>query len=103
MKKLINKIKNWFKSLFSSRTAELNYKTNRIMSLERELNDTNTQINQLMGLLEDRASMVKNLVEAVEQKNQIINNLKQRERDLLDVIYEDQVNEMMRGADNDRN
>lgn len=103
MKKLINKIINWFKNLFSSNAAELNLKINQIARLEQEVNGLHTQINQLTELLKDRTTIVNNLVEVVEQKNKTINELKQRERDLLDVIHEEQVNELMRGAEDDRN
>ena len=48
-------------------------------------------------------TIVNNLIEVVEQKNETINKLKQRERDLLDVIHEEQVNELMRGVEDDRN
>ncbi len=103
MKRLINKIINWFKSLFGSNAAELNLKINQIARLEQEASGLRTQINQLTGLLKERMAIVNNLMEAVEQKNKTINELKQRERDLLDVIHEEQVNELMRGVEDDRN
>ena len=103
MKRLINKIINWFKSLFGSNAAELNLKINQIARLEQEASGLHTQINQLTGLLKERMTIVNNLIEVVEQKNETIKKLKQRERDLLDVIHEEQVNELMRGAENDRN
>ena len=103
MKRLINKIINWFKSLFGSNAAELNLKINQIARLEQEASSLHTQINQLTGLLKERMAIVNNLIEVVEQKNETINKLKQRERDLLDVIHEEQVNELMRGVEDDRN
>ena len=39
----------------------------------------------------------------IDNKDARIAELKQRERDLLDVIHEEQVNELMRGVEDDRN
>ena len=47
-----------------------------------------------MGLLNDRTEIVTNVCKVLEKKNTEIMRLRQREHDLLDVIYEDQINTM---------
>ena len=49
---------------------------------------------QLTNLLKDRTKIVTNVCNILEKKNAEIRRLQQRERDLLDVIHEEQVNAM---------
>ena len=76
-----------------SKTVE-NIKDPKIVELEDRLEAEQRLVKQLMGLLNDRTEMVTNVCKALEKKNTEIMRLRQRERDLLDVIYEEQVNTM---------
>ena len=80
-----------------SKTVE-NIKDPKIIELEARLEAEQRLVKQLMGLLNDRTEIVTNVCNALEKKNTEIMRLRQRERDLLDVIYEDQIN-TMRGED----
>ena len=82
MKKLINKIKDWVITLFGgcSRETAMRYKR----------------------ILDEREQIVYEMKVLIDKKDARIAELKQRERDLLDVI-EEQVNELMRGVEDDRN
>lgn len=76
-----------------NKTAE-NIKDPKIVELEARLEAEQRLVKQLMGLLNDRTEIVTNVCKALEKKNAEIMRLRQRERDLLDVIYEDQINTM---------
>lgn len=76
-----------------SKTVE-NIKDPKIVELEARLEAEQRLVKQLMGLLNDRTEIVTNVCKALEKKNTEIMRLRQRERDLLDVIYEEQVNTM---------
>lgn len=76
-----------------SKTVE-NIKDSKIVELEARLEAEQRLVKQLMGLLNDRTEIVTNVCKALEKKNTEIMRLRQRERDLLDVIYEDQINTM---------
>lgn len=76
-----------------SKTVE-NIKDPKIIELEARLEAEQRLVKQLMGLLNDRTEIVTNVCKALEKKNIEIMRLRQRERDLLDVIYEDQINTM---------
>ena len=80
-----------------SKTVE-NIKDPKIVELEARLEAEQRLVKQLMGLLNDRTEIVTNVCKALEKKNTEIMRLRQRERDLLDVIYEEQVN-VMRSED----
>ena len=80
-----------------NKTAE-NIKDPKIIELEARLEAEQRLVKQLMGLLNDRTEIVTNVCNALEKKNTEIMRLRQRERDLLDVIYEEQVN-VMRSED----
>ena len=69
-----------------------NIKDPKIIELEARLEAEQRLVKQLMGLLNDRTEIVTNVCNALEKKNTEIMRLRQRERDLLDVIYEEQVN-----------
>ena len=71
-----------------------NIKDPKIIELEARLEAEQRLVKQLMGLLNDRTEIVTNVCNALEKKNTEIMRLRQRERDLLDVIYEDQINTM---------
>ena len=71
-----------------------NIKDPKIIELEARLEAEQRLVKQLMGLLNDRTEIVTNVCNALEKKNAEIMRLRQRERDLLDVIYEDQINTM---------
>ena len=66
----------------------------KIIELEARLEAEQRLVKQLMGLLNDRTEIVTNVCKALEKKNTEIMRLRQREHDLLDVIYEDQINTM---------
>ena len=70
----------------------------KIIELEARLEAEQRLVKQLMGLLNDRTEIVTNVCKALEKKNTEIMRLRQRERDLLDVIHEEQVN-VMRSED----
>ena len=74
-----------------SKTVE-NIKDPKIVELEARLEAEQRLVKQLMGLLNDRTEIVTNVCKALEKKNTEIMRLRQRERDLLDVIHEEQVN-----------
>ena len=76
-----------------SKTVE-NIKDPKIIELEARLEAEQRLVKQLMGLLNDRTEIVTNVCSALEKKNAEIMRLRQRERDLLDVIYEEQINTM---------
>lgn len=76
-----------------SKTVE-NIKDPKIIELEARLEAEQRLVKQLMGLLNDRTEIVTNVCKALEKKNTKIMRLRQRERDLLDVIYEEQINTM---------
>ena len=76
-----------------SKTIE-NIKDPKIIELEARLEAEQRLVKQLMGLLNDRTEIVTNVCKALEKKNTEIMRLRQREHDLLDVIYEDQINTM---------
>ena len=76
-----------------SKTIE-NIKDPKIIELEARLEAEQRLVKQLMGLLNDRTEIVTNVCNALEKKNTEIMRLRQRERELLDVIYEDQINTM---------
>ena len=76
-----------------SKTVE-NIKDSKIIELEARLETEQRLVKQLMGLLNDRTEIVTNVCKALEKKNTEIMRLRQREHDLLDVIYEDQINTM---------
>lgn len=80
-----------------SKTVE-NIKDPKIIELEARLEAEQRLVKQLMGLLNDRTEIVTNVCNALEKKNTEIMRLRQRERDLLDVIHEEQVN-VMRSED----
>ena len=69
-----------------------NIKNPKIAELESRLEAKQMLVEQLIGLLKDRTEIVTNVCSALEKKNAEIMRLRQRERDLLDVIYEEQVN-----------
>ena len=76
-----------------SKTVE-NIKDPKIVELEARLEAKQRLVKQLMGLLNDRTEIVTNVCNALEKKNTEIMRLRQRERDLLNVIYEEQINTM---------
>ena len=76
-----------------SKTVE-NIKDPKIIELEARLEAEQRLVKQLMGLLNDRTEIVTNVCKALEKKNTEIMRLRQRERDLLDIIYEEQINTM---------
>ena len=76
-----------------SKTVE-NIKDPKIIELEARLEAEQRLVKQLMGLLNDRTEIVTNVCNALEKKSVEIMRLRQRERDLLDVIHEEQVNAM---------
>ena len=80
-----------------SKTVE-NIKDPKIIELEARLETEQRLVKQLMGLLNDRTEIVTNVCKSLEKKNTEIMHLRQRERDLLDVIHEEQVN-VMRSED----
>ena len=76
-----------------NKTAE-NIKNSKIAELESRLEAKQMLVEQLVGLLKDRTEIVTKVCSTLEKKNAEIIRLRQRERDLLDVIYEEQVNAM---------
>lgn len=71
-----------------------NIKDPKVVELEGRLENEQMLREQLIGLLKDRTEIVTNVCSTLEKKNAEIMRLRQRERDLLDVIYEDQINTM---------
>ena len=76
-----------------SKTVE-NIKDPKIIELEARLEAEQRLVKQLIGLLNDRNEIVTNVCNALEKKRVENMHLRQRERDLLDVIHEEQVNAM---------
>ena len=74
-----------------SKTAE-SIKNSKIAELESRLEAKQMLVEQLAGLLKDRTEIVTNVCSTLEKKNAEIMRLRQRECDLLDVIYEEQIN-----------
>ena len=74
-----------------NKTAE-SIKNSKIAELESRLEAKQMLVEQLIGLLKDRTEIVTNVCSTLEKKNAEIMHLRQRERDLLDVIYEEQIN-----------
>lgn len=74
-----------------NKTVE-NIKDPKIAELESRLEAEQILVEQLVGLLKDRTEIVTNVCSTLEKKNAEIMHLRQRERDLLDVIYEEQIN-----------
>ena len=77
-----------------NKTAE-SMKDPKVVELEDRLKTEQMLREQLTGLLKDRTKIVTNMCNVLEKKNAEIRRLQQRERDLLDVIHESQVNIMM--------
>ena len=73
-----------------NKTAE-SIKNSKIAELESRLEAKQMLVEQLVGLLKDRTEIVTKVCDTLEKKNAEIMRLRQRERDLLDVIYEEQV------------
>ena len=73
-----------------SKTAE-SIKNPKIAELESRLEAKQMLVEQLIGLLKDRTEIVTKVCDTLEKKNAEIIRLRRRERDLLDVIYEEQV------------
>ena len=71
-----------------------NIKDPKVVELEGRLENEQMLREQLIGLLKDRTEIVTNVCSTLEKKNAEIMRLRQRERALLDVIYEDQINTM---------
>ena len=76
-----------------NKTAE-SIKDPKIAELESRLEAEQMLIEQLIGLLKDRTEIVTKVCSTLEKKNAEIMRLRQREWDLLDIIYEEQVNAM---------
>lgn len=76
-----------------SKTVE-NIKDPKIIELEARLEAEKRLVKQLIGLLNDRNEIVTNVYNALEKKSVENMRLRQRERDLLDVIHEEQINAM---------
>ena len=76
-----------------SKTVE-NRKDPKIIELEARLEAEQRLVKQLMGLLNDRNEIVTNVYNDIKKKSVENMHLRQRERDLLDVIHEEQVNAM---------
>ena len=76
-----------------SKTAK-SMKDPKIAELESRLEAKQMLVEQLVGLLKDRTEIVTKVCDTLEKKNAEIMRLRQRERDLLDVIYGEQVNAM---------
>ena len=74
-----------------NKTAE-SIKNSKIAELESRLEAKQMLVEQLVGLLKDRTEIVTNVCSTLEKKNTEIMRLRRRERDLLDVIYEEQIN-----------
>lgn len=73
-----------------NKTAE-SIKNPKIAELESRLEAKQMLVEQLIGLLKDRTEIVTKVCDTLEKKNAEIMRLRRRERDLLDVIYEEQV------------
>mgnify|MGYP006957391612 CR=1 FL=1 len=101
MKNFIIKIKKYLKEFFGSR-AIVQKQENELKAMRRERDIMRDEINHLLGLLTDRTEIINNMSNMIEQKNGLIRSLRQRERDLLDVIHEGQVNELKKMETTDR-
>ena len=78
----------------NNRAAKENAKDIKIAKLEARIKTEQMIREQLTNLLKDRTKIVTNVCNILEKKNAEIRRLQQRERDLLDVIHEEQVNAM---------
>ena len=78
----------------NNRAAIENAKDIKIAKLEARIKTEQMIREQLTNLLKDRTKIVTNVCNILEKKNAEIRRLQQRERDLLDVIHEEQVNAM---------
>ena len=74
-----------------SKTIE-NIKDPKIIELEARLEAEQRLVKHLIGMLNDKTEIVTNVCNALEKKSTEIMRLRQRERDLLDVIHESQIN-----------
>lgn len=61
----------------------------KIAELEARLKSKQMLVERLLNMLKDRNEIITNVCNALEKKNAEIRRLQQRERDLLDVIYEE--------------
>lgn len=73
-----------------SKTIE-NIKDPKIIELEARLEAEQRLVKHLIGMLNDKTEIVTNVCNALEKKSTEIMRLRQRERDLLDVIHENQI------------
>lgn len=73
-----------------SKTIE-NIKDPKIIELEARLEAEQRLVKHLIGMLNDKTEIVTNVCNALEKKSIEIMRLRQRERDLLDVIHENQI------------
>lgn len=78
----------------NNRAAIENAKDIKIAKLEARIKTEQMIREQLTNLLKDRTKIVTNVCNTLEKKNAEIRRLQQRERDLLDVIHEEQINAM---------
>lgn len=74
-----------------SETVE-NIKDPKIIELEARLEAEQKLVKHLIGMLNDKTEIVTNVCNALEKKSIEIMRLRQRERDLLDIIHESQIN-----------
>lgn len=74
-----------------SKTVE-NIKDPKIIELEARLEAEQRLVKHLIDMLNDKTEIVTNVCNALEKKSTEIMRLRQRERDLLDVIHESQIN-----------
>lgn len=74
-----------------SKTIEI-IKDPKIIELEARLEAEQRLVKHLIGMLNDKTEIVTNVCNALEKKSIEIMHLRQRERDLLDVIHESQIN-----------
>lgn len=74
-----------------SKTIE-NIKDPKIIGLEARLEAEQRLVKHLIDMLNDKTEIVTNVCNALEKKSTEIMRLRQRERDLLDVIHESQIN-----------
>lgn len=73
-----------------SETVE-NIKDPKIIELEARLEAEQRLVKHLIDMLNDKTEIVTNICNALEKKSIEIMRLRQRERDLLDVIHENQI------------
>ena len=69
-----------------------NIKDPKIIELEARLEAEQRLVKHLIGMLNDKTEIIANVCNALEKKSTEIMRLRQRERDLLDVIHESQIN-----------